>query len=145
MIFYNIRTGRLYKRLSYISLNIKFLVMEQSDSGKCHCHTIFIAGCNYILISYRSAWLSNIFHAALMSSFNIIAEREECIRSQGYISQLIQPCTFCLSCKHFRLLCKNSLPCAVSKNIHIFLANINVNGIVSFRALIPSLNGRFRT
>ena len=85
--------------------------MEQSDSCKCHCHTIFIAGCNYILISYRSAWLSNIFHAALMSSFNIVAEREECIRSQGYISQLIQPCTFCLSCKHFRLLCKNSLPC----------------------------------
>ena len=72
------RTGQLLRLpCSGIILIIKLLVMEQSDSGKCHCHTVFVTSCDYILISYRSARLCNIFHTALMSPLNVIAEREE--------------------------------------------------------------------
>ena len=34
------------------------------------------------------------FDTALMRTFNVISKREECIRTERYIGQLIQPCPF---------------------------------------------------
>ena len=55
------------------------LVMEQSDSCKCHYHSIFVAGFDYCIISHRATRLCDKFHTALMCSFNVITEREECV------------------------------------------------------------------
>ena len=68
-----------------------------------------------------------------MSTLNIITEWEECIRSQCNIRHLIQPCTFLFLCKYFRFLCESFLPHTISKYIHIFIPDININGIVTFR------------
>ena len=107
-------------------------MMEQSDSRKRHRHSIFITGFNYRIVSHGTAWLSNKLHTALMCSFNIVTEREECIRTKCDICKLIQPCTFFFSCKYFRFFSKSSLSFSISKHIHVFLADVNIDRIVSF-------------
>ena len=52
-------------------------MMEQTDSGKGHRHTIFIATLNNQIIPHRASRLSNIFYPAFSGTLNIIAEREE--------------------------------------------------------------------
>ena len=66
-----------------------------------------------------------------MRTLNIVAEREECIRTYCHIAHLIQPCTFLFSCEHFRFHLEDFLPCTFCQNIHIFLTNVYVNRIVS--------------
>ena len=88
---------------------------------------------DHSIITHRSTRLRNILHATLMSTLNIITEWEECIRSQCNIRHLIQPCTFLFFCKYFRFLCESFLPHTISKYIHIFIPDININGIVTFR------------
>ena len=99
-----------------------FLVMEQTDTSKCHYHVVFITAFDHQIIADRSARLCNVGNTALMRALNVICKREECIGSQCNICQLIQPCTFFFSCKYCRFL-------ALSRSARV----------------IPSLNGRFST
>ena len=108
-----------------------FLVMEQTNTGKCHHHIIFVAGLNHCIITDRTARLCNICHTALMGPFNIIREWEEGIRAQSHLCELIQPRSLFFSCKYGRFLCKHFFPCAICQHVHIFFANININGIVT--------------
>ena len=52
-------------------------MMEQTNSCKCHCHTVLIARRDNILITNRSTRLCDIFHTGLMCTLDIITEREE--------------------------------------------------------------------
>ena len=65
------------------------LVMEQSDSGKYHCHVVLVTAFDDRVIADGAAGLCNVFYAALMCAFDVIGEREECVGAQGYISQLV--------------------------------------------------------
>ena len=66
-----------------------------------------------------------------MSALNVVAEGEEGIGTKGNAGQLIQPCAFFFSRKNGRLLCENLLPGAVRADIHIFLTDVNIDGVVS--------------
>jgi hypothetical protein len=55
--------------------------MEQPYPRKGHCHTIFIAGIDYIIVTDGAACLCYIFNAALVGTFDIVAEGEESIRT----------------------------------------------------------------
>ena len=61
--------------------------MKQSDAGKAHCHTIFIAGFDYIIISDGAAGLGDVFHAASVCSLDIVSKREEGIGAECHIRQ----------------------------------------------------------
>lgn len=65
------------------------LVMEQSDSGKYHRHVILITAFDDRIIADGAAGLCNVFYAALMCAFDVIGKREECVRTKGYIGQLV--------------------------------------------------------
>ena len=65
------------------------LVMEQSDSGKYHRHAILITAFDDRIIADGAAGLCNVFYAALMCAFDVIGKREECVRTKGYIGQLV--------------------------------------------------------
>ena len=52
-------------------------VMEQADSGKCHNHLVCVARVNHSLIAYGAARLCDIFDAASVGTFDIVAEWEE--------------------------------------------------------------------
>ena len=56
-------------------------MMEQADTGKCHGDTVFVAGFNYMVITYRTSGLGNVFYSALVGAFNVVSEGEECIRT----------------------------------------------------------------
>ena len=108
-----------------------FLVVEQTDSCERHCHSIFVTCFDHCVISHRATWLCDKFHAALMCAFDVITEREECIRSECYIGKLIESCTFLFFCEDCRLLCEYVLPCSICQNIHVFVADINIDRIVA--------------
>lgn len=74
------------KRVQYSHLHprifsetIQILMMEQTDSGKGHHHSIFVTCFNYIIISYGSTRLRNEFYTTPVRTLNIITKREECI------------------------------------------------------------------
>ena len=66
-----------------------FLVMEQSNSCKCHGNTIFVTGINDMIITDRAARLSNVAYSASVSTFYVVAEREECIGTKRYVCILV--------------------------------------------------------
>ena len=62
--------------------SMDFLMMEQADSRKRHCNAVLIAGFNYIVVTDRTAGLCDKLNAALVCALDVIAEREECVRTQ---------------------------------------------------------------
>ena len=65
--------------------------MEQSDAVADHCNAVLIAGFNDIVISDGTARLSDIAYTALVGAFDIVTEREECIRAERYTCILRDP------------------------------------------------------
>ena len=61
--------------MTLISSNI--LVMEQTDSCECHCHSVFVTCTDDVVITNRATRLRNIFYTALMSSFDVVTKWEE--------------------------------------------------------------------
>ena len=52
-------------------------MVEQSDTGERHSHIVLVAGLNNVVVSDRTAGLSNILNAGTLCSLDIVAEREE--------------------------------------------------------------------
>ena len=64
-------------------------MMEESHTGKRHCHTVLVTSLDYEIVTDRAAGLCDIRNAGLLCSVDIIGEREECVRSAGYILHAI--------------------------------------------------------
>ena len=77
-------------------LNFKLMV-EQPEPGKRHGNVVFIAGFNNIVVTDAAACLSDIFNAAALRAFDIIAKREECVAAERYAFKLGNPCFFLLA------------------------------------------------
>ena len=107
--------------------------MEQTDACECHRHSVLIADFDHIVVTDRSARLCDIFYAALVCALDIVAEREEGVRSESHILHLVEPCALLLLCEYRRLLSEDLLPLTLSENIHILVPDINVNGVVAVR------------
>ena len=63
-------------------------MVEQTDSCKRHYHVVFVAGCDDILITNRSARLCDVLNTTLMRTLDVVAEGEECIGSKGNTGHL---------------------------------------------------------
>ena len=107
--------------------------MEQADTGECHCHSVFVAHIDHVVVTDRATRLCDILHAALVGTLNIITEREESVRAESHILHLVEPCALLLLCEYRRLLSEDLLPLTLSENIHIFISDINVDGVVAVR------------
>ena len=77
-------------------LNFK-LMMEQPETGKRHGNAVFIAGFNNIVVTDAAACLCDIFNAAALRAFDIVAEREECVAAERYTFKLRNPGFFLLA------------------------------------------------
>lgn len=64
-------------------------MMEQADSCEAHCHIVLVASLDDMVIADRTARLCHIFHTALVCSFDVISEWEECIGAKCHICILI--------------------------------------------------------
>ncbi len=105
-------------------------MMEQSDAGEAHYHIVLIGCFDHVIIPDGTAGLCYIFYSALMSSFNIISEREESIRSESHILHAVKPCSLSFACEHFGTYLECLLPYIISDHVHIFLAYIQIDRIV---------------
>ena len=56
-------------------------MVEQTDACKCHCHIVFVASSNHMVITYGATRLCNVADTTLMCAFYIISEWEESVRS----------------------------------------------------------------
>ena len=108
--------------------------MEQTNASERHCHVIFVAAFNDCVITHGTARLCDVLHTALLCALDIVTEREERVRTKTYAGHLIQPCAFLFSGENFRFYLEDLFPRAVCQNIHVFLSDIYVDGIVSVRA-----------
>ena len=58
-------------------------MVEKSHACERHCDAVFVAGLYYIVVSYRAARLCDVANTGFMGSFNIVAEREKCVRAES--------------------------------------------------------------
>src|SRR5699024_2421268 len=72
---------------------------------------------------------------ALVRPFDVVAEGEEGIGTQGHAGHLIQPFPLLFSGKYGRLLRKDLLPGSVSEHILVLFPDVDVNGVVSLSSL----------
>ena len=57
-------------------------MVGQTNTGECHRHSVFIAHIDHIVVTDRSTRLCDILYTALVGTFDIVAEREECIGTE---------------------------------------------------------------
>ena len=117
--------------IKVITARLFVLMVEQSYSCEAHCHAVFVACLDNIVIADRTTRLCDILDAALVSALDIVAEWEESIRTEADILHLVKPCTLLLTGKYRRLLGEEFLPGAVGENIHVFVAHVYINRVVT--------------
>ena len=66
-------------------------MVEQTNTGECHRHSVFVAHIDHVVVTDRSARLRDILYAALVGAFDIVAEREEGVRAESHILHLVEP------------------------------------------------------
>ena len=76
--------------------------MEQADASKSHGDAIFIAGGDDMVVTYASSCLSNISDTALVGTFDVVAKREEGVRTEADARVLCDP-RFPVSYTHLTL------------------------------------------
>lgn len=106
-------------------------MVEQADARKRHCYAVLIARLDNMVVAYRASCLRYIFHAALVRTLDIVAEREESIGAQCNPFQGIQPGTLLLTGQHFRLFREELLPNAVGKHIVVILADVDIDSVIA--------------
>ena len=105
--------------------------MEQTDSCKCHRHVVLVAALDDSVITNRSARLCDVLDAALVCALDVVAEREEASEpkvtpfiwsSHARFSSLVKTSGFTLKIFSHASVCEN---------IHVLLADVNVDRIVT--------------
>ena len=96
-------------------------MVEQSDTGKAHGHTVLVTGIDHIVIANGTARLCNIGYTALGCSLYVVPEREESIGAKAYTLQRCQILSLLCSWELFRLLSEELLPVSFTDNIQIVL------------------------
>ena len=57
------------------------LMVEKSDPSECHCHAVLVACLDDVVVTDGSAGFCNVLNAALVSALDVVAEREESVRT----------------------------------------------------------------
>ena len=111
-------------------------MVEQTDTGKCHCYAIFITSLYNMIITYRTSCLRYKLHTTPVRTFHIVTEWEKRIRTQRNTFQSIQPRTFLLTSQNLRLFSKELLPNTVGQYIFVIITDIDINCIVGLKSIL---------
>lgn len=85
-------------------------MMEQADTSESHGDAIFVAGGDDMVVTYASSCLSNISDTALMGTFDVVAKREEGVRTEADARVLCDPRFLLLHRDHLWTFRKELLP-----------------------------------
>ena len=119
-------------------------VVEKSHSGHCHSHAVLVADLNNIIVTNGAAGLCDIGNAALLSSFDVITEGEECIASESNAGNGSKVSLLLSLGKRLGLLGEEGLPYAVCEYVLVFIRNIYVDSIVSVGTLYAVKEGKVK-
>ena len=108
--------------------------MEQTNACECHCNAVLVADFDNVIVADRAAGLRDVLHAALVRSFDVVAEREERVRAKGNALHRVEPCALLLAGENSGLYLEELLPLALSENVHVVVADVEVDGVVAVSA-----------
>jgi len=117
-------------------------MMEQTHTGKCHSHTVFITAFDNKVVANRTTGFSNIFNTAALSSFYVIAEGKESVRTESNTVFGSKISLYLIISKRFGFCGKILLPVTVSANVFFVSVNITINNVVSFGSAYIRLEGQ---
>ena len=105
--------------------------MEQSHAGERHRHAVLVTAVDDRVITDGAAGLRDIFHAALVRSFDIVGEREERVRAERDVVDGVEIRSLLLIGEGSGLLGKILLPVAVGGNVLLIAVDIAVDDVVA--------------
>ena len=109
-------------------------MVEQPDSGERHHHVVVVRCLDDKVIADRSAGLGYVLHAASERALDVVSEREECVGTECNVRVLVKPCALLLSGKYSGLRLEDVLPFALGENVHVILADVEVDRVVAVGA-----------
>lgn len=96
-------------------------MVEQPHAGEyCH-HAVLVTDFDDIIVSHAAARLCDIGYAALLGSFDVVAERKEGVAAEGDAADGIQIFSLLFLCKRLRFFCEQGLPYAVLQDILVLV------------------------
>lgn len=108
--------------------------MEQTNACECHCNAVLVADFDNVIVADRAAGLRDVLHAALVRSLDVVAEREERVRAKGNALHSVKPCALLLAGENSGLYLEELLPLALSENVHVVVADVEIDGVVAVSA-----------
>ena len=121
---------------------LMILMVEQSHVRKRHRHAVLVTAVDHCIIADGAAGLSNVFHAALVGAFNVVAEWEEGVGAQRHVLPGVQEGSLFRVGQGCGLRGEVLLPVAVGADIFLILVNVAVDDIVPFGAAQISAEGQ---
>ena len=109
-------------------------MVEQSYPRERHGYAILIAHLNDVVIADRASRLRDKLNAAAVSALYIIPEREKRVRTESNAFHGIKPLSLLLACEHLGLHLEYPLPFTLRKYVHVILAYIQVDCVVTVGA-----------
>ena len=108
-----------------------FLMMKQTDTGKCHCYAIFITSLYNMIITYRTSCLRlcNLHHSCAHVQY--CHRMEKTHQNPAQHLSMYQPRTFLLTSQNLRLFSKELLPNTIGQYIFVIITDIDINCIVA--------------
>lgn len=106
-------------------------MMEQSYACECHCDAILVACVDDMVVTNATSSLSNVLNTALVCTFDIVAEAEECVGTQCHLGVAGYPVLSLLGSEWLWLLGKEQLPRPLLQDVLVFIRYIDIDGIVA--------------
>ena len=106
-------------------------MVEQSYACECHCNAVLVAGHDDVVVADAAACLGNVLNAALVGALHVVAEGEEGIAAQADTCILCYPGLLLFATEGLWLLGEELLPLAFGKDIHVVIADIDINRVVA--------------
>ena len=117
-------------------------MMEETDVCHRHEHAVLVRRLNDIVIANRSAALGNIGNAALMCAFDVVTEGEESVRTECDARRRLEPLGFLFRQEYRRFLREDTLPLVRATELHAFIGQVDVDGIVAVGTAHIALEGK---
>ena len=119
-------------------------MVEQAHAGECHDHAVFVAALYHKVVADGAAGLCDIFYSAALCSFDVVAEREECVRAERYAVYRGEICLDFLVGQRLGAGGEILLPVALGADIFFVFVDVAVNDIVPVGAAYRILEGEVK-
>lgn len=108
-------------------------MVEEARSDEGHSHVVLVAGSDNTVVTYATAGLGYIFHAALFGTLDIVAEGEEGVRTEGHAAMACNPFFLFFATERFGTFGEELLPNAFGEHVVVVFRDIDINRIIAIR------------